>query len=174
MYHRDPFPLAEPELRWPFEGFRADTVSRDDVRDAYPDNLRLALDKVERPLESVDGDRAAITADHGDAFGECGFYRHVIGCPISSARNVPKAETSATDKGTYESTAPAPDEEAMAAVNNRLEKTRLSLAGVPDRRIKALRVDDEIHASLVAVEEGVLVLEHIGESGERCDFLVTE
>lgn len=123
LFPHDPFPLAEPELRWPFDALRAGTVSRDDVWEAYLDNLRLALDAVECLLENVDAERVAITADHGEAFGEYGFYRHVIGCPIPCMRRVPWVETTATDEGTYEPAAPAPEEDDGAVeVEERLEK----------------------------------------------------
>lgn len=122
MYPHDPFPLADREIRWPFEALQSGTATRAAVWDAYLDNLRLVLDEVECLLENVDAERAVITADHGEAFGEYGFYRHMIGCPVPCMRNVPWAETSATDRGTYEPTAPEPGDGIGVAVEDRLEK----------------------------------------------------
>lgn len=109
IYPHDPFPLAESVLRWPFEALQSGDASRAEVWEAYLDNL--------------DAERVAITADHGEAFGEYGFYRHVIGCPIPCMRRVPWVETTAADSGMYESTAPEPavDDETVS-VEDRLKK----------------------------------------------------
>ena len=77
-------------------------VSREVAWEGYLDNLRYVLDDVELLLENVDADRVAITADHGEAFGEWGFYGHTIGSPVPAIRAVPWAETSATDTGSHE------------------------------------------------------------------------
>lgn len=106
MYPHDPFPLAGEELYRPFEALKSGRASQEEVWEAYLDTLRLVLDSVELLLENIDADRVAITADHGEAFGEYGFYRHVIGCPIPCMRRVPWVETVATDEATYEPTAP--------------------------------------------------------------------
>jgi hypothetical protein len=108
MYPHDPYPLADEPLWRPFDALRAGTASRSEVWEAYLDALRLVLDEVELLLDNVDADRVAITADHGEAFGEYGFYRHVIGCPIPCMRRVPWVETTATDRKTYRPTAPEP------------------------------------------------------------------
>jgi hypothetical protein len=106
MFPHDGFPLADGEVQQPFDALKFGDASRSEVWDAYLDNLRLVLDEVELLLRNVDADTVAITADHGEAFGEYGFYRHVIGCPIPCIRRVPWIETTATDEGTYESKAP--------------------------------------------------------------------
>lgn len=72
------------------------------VWNAYLDNLRLALDEVEVLLENIDADRVAISADHGDAFGEWGLYTHTLGLPQPYVKRVPWVVTSATDTGEYE------------------------------------------------------------------------
>lgn len=43
---------------------------------AYDDNLRFALDSITELLPKIDG-RVAITADHGELFGEYGIYGHI-------------------------------------------------------------------------------------------------
>jgi hypothetical protein len=108
MYPHDPFPLADEAVQHPFDALRGGEASRDEVWEAYLDNLRFVLDEVELLLENVDAETVAITADHGEAFGEYGFYRHVIGCPIPCMRQVPWVETEATDAGEYAPDAPIP------------------------------------------------------------------
>ncbi|WP_141212960.1 hypothetical protein [Halorubrum sp. Ea1] len=122
MYPHDPFPLAEPELFEPFDPLRAGDVSKDVVWERYLDNLRFVLDEVEILLENFDADDVAITADHGEAFGEYGFYRHVIGCPLPCMRHVPWVETTASDTGTYESEAPDSTVGKTASEKDRLEQ----------------------------------------------------
>ncbi|WP_141212567.1 PglZ domain-containing protein [Halorubrum sp. Hd13] len=110
MYPHDPYPLATDEdLFQPFDSLRSGEITRGAAWTAYLTNLRFVLDEVERLLENLDAEKVAITADHGEAFGEYGFYRHVIGCPLPCMRKVPWAETSATDEKTYTSYAPDPE-----------------------------------------------------------------
>lgn len=108
MYPHSPYPQAEPELFEPFDPLRTGDVSRDAVWERYVDNLRLVLDEVELLIQNVDAETVAITADHGEAFGEYGFYKHVIGCPLPCMRKVPWVETTATDSHDYRSGAPDP------------------------------------------------------------------
>ena len=93
----------------PFEALRRGEVDRETAWNRYLDNLRLALDEVEALLENVDADRAVVTADHGEAFGEWGFYEHPVGCPLPAVKRVPWVETTATDRGTREPTPDADD-----------------------------------------------------------------
>ncbi|MFB6187392.1 MAG: hypothetical protein ABEI86_11050 [Halobacteriaceae archaeon] len=69
---------------------------------AYRDNLRYVLDRVEILLNSVDAEKVVITADHGNAMGEWWTYGHVGYVPIESQRAVPWIETSATNDGSYQ------------------------------------------------------------------------
>jgi len=113
MYPHDPYPLATgEELFQPFDALRSSETTREAAWAAYLTNLRLVLDEVERLLRNLDAETVVITADHGEAFGEYGFYRHVIGCPLSCMREVPWVETSATDKRTYTPYAPHPESTA--------------------------------------------------------------
>lgn len=60
-----------------------------EVWDAYRDNLNWVWDEaVSILVENLDAD-IAVTADHGNAFGEHGFYGHPMGCPIEEVREVP-------------------------------------------------------------------------------------
>ncbi|TKX74502.1 hypothetical protein EXE46_09090 [Halorubrum sp. GN11_10-6_MGM] len=53
-------------------------------------------------LDNIDAERVVITADHGEAFGEYGFYWHKVACPLPIVRQVPWIETTAEDTGGYE------------------------------------------------------------------------
>jgi hypothetical protein len=85
-----------------FVPLRKGEITREEAWDSYIENLRLVLDELEVLLTNVDAEKVVITADHGEAFGEFGFYAHQIGCPLPAVRNVPWVETTATDQGNYE------------------------------------------------------------------------
>jgi len=74
-------------------------ADREGVQELYEDTLRLVLDNVEVLLENLDADRVAITADHGEAFGEMHAYGHPEGFPHPIVKKVPWVETSAEDTG---------------------------------------------------------------------------
>ena len=84
----------------PFESLRSGEADRKTVWNHYLDNLRLVLDEVAALLENVEAERVVITADHGEAFGEWGFYEHPVGCPLPAVKQVPWVETTATDRNT--------------------------------------------------------------------------
>jgi chemotaxis signal transduction protein len=73
---------------------------RDEIWEAYIENLRYVLDSVEILLENIDAGKVVITSDHGNAMGEWGVYEHPLGVPIDSVKNVPWYETTAIDNGT--------------------------------------------------------------------------
>jgi hypothetical protein len=123
LYPHDPYPLVDEALWRPFDALKSGVASREEVWEAYLDTLRFVLDDLAVLLENVDAETVAITADHGEAFGEFGFYRHVIGCPLPCMRRVPWVETTATDEGTCDPTASAPDtDDDTVAVEDRLEQ----------------------------------------------------
>lgn len=84
---------------YPFKYLR-DGGDKSVVWDAYLNNLRSVLDSVELLLENVDAETVAITADHGELFGEWGLYSHIYGIPHPKLRNVPWVETTAQDRQT--------------------------------------------------------------------------
>lgn len=90
----------EPLSVW--EDLRFGERSPEAVWRAYRRNLRAVLDDVRLLLANVDADRAVVTADHGNAFGERGLYGHAAGIALRPLREVPWAATTATDTGTYE------------------------------------------------------------------------
>lgn len=79
----------------------SDDAEHDVVWDLYEENLRLVLDEIELLLENVDAEEMAITADHGNAFGEYTVYGHPEGMLLPCIRQVPWVTTDATDQGTY-------------------------------------------------------------------------
>jgi len=85
-----------------FVPLRKGKITKQEAWDSYIENLRLVLDEVQVLLNNVDAEKAVITADHGEAFGEFGFYAHQIGCPLNAVRRVPWVETTATDEETLE------------------------------------------------------------------------
>jgi len=90
---------------------------------AYHDNLRFVLDQVAVLLNNFDAENVVITADHGEAFGEMGFYRHPVACPLPIVRKVPWVETSATDTETVDPSAPDPEAaDTTSSVDERLEQ----------------------------------------------------
>ncbi|GAB7008104.1 hypothetical protein [Halorubrum trueperi] len=124
MYPHDPYVLADEKLQPRFDtALKSGAATREEVWAAYLDNLRFVLDQVEVLLKNLDRERVAITADHGEAFGEYMFYRHPPACPIPSVRKVPWVETTGTDERTVEPTAPSPsDSNRNATAEERLQQ----------------------------------------------------
>jgi len=83
---------------------RHGTVSRERAWEVYRDNLRYVLNDVALLRETIDADRVAISADHGNAIGEYGIYGHPGRVPLSVLRSVPWIETSASVEQEYEPT----------------------------------------------------------------------
>ena len=71
-------------------------------------------------LRNIDADTVAITADHGDGFGENWCYAHIAGDPRKQVRQVPWVETEATDRGELNPVLDSP-EEVSANTQNQLE-----------------------------------------------------
>lgn len=93
----------------------------EEVWTAYRDNLRCVLDDVELLLENIDAERVAITADHGNAVGELGYYGHPPDILLPCLRRVPWIITEATDRNTYEPAIQPPDGDVETNVEDRLE-----------------------------------------------------
>jgi hypothetical protein len=91
-------------------------VDPEDVWREYKNNLTYVLDDVSILLENIDAEKVAISADHGNAIGEWGFYGHGD-VPFSVVRQVPWCLTTATDEQTYE-----PDVEVQKRSHNVDEK----------------------------------------------------
>jgi hypothetical protein len=72
-----------------------------ELKQDYRQNLKDVLDEVEILLENTDANRVLITADHGNSYGEWGFYGHRPYLPLDGMRRIPVASTSAEDKETH-------------------------------------------------------------------------
>ena len=89
-FESDPFPMLQNgELR------------REQAWNAYIENLRLVLGEVELLINNLDAERVAISADHGEAFGEWGQFGHPNASPLPVVKKVPWAETTASDMRTH-------------------------------------------------------------------------
>jgi len=86
-----------------FHRLRRGKLTYDEVWHAYRENCRHVLDSVAVLLENYDAETAVITADHANAFGEKGIYRHPEDVKTEAVRTVPWVETSAVDRETHES-----------------------------------------------------------------------
>ena len=65
------------------------------VYNLYLDELRWALDSIDRLLKSIEANKVIITADHGEAFGEFGTYGHPIFSLVPQVKKVPRVVTQA-------------------------------------------------------------------------------
>jgi hypothetical protein len=90
---------------FPFSYLRNGEVSREEVWNRYLKELQTGLDSVDTLLRNIDAERVAITADHGEGFGERWFgvrgYKHRVGMLHPKVRNVPWLITTAEDTGEY-------------------------------------------------------------------------
>lgn len=101
--------LNEYEDDW--WNYLARTGDVETVWDSYLGDLRYVLDDIEILLKNLSADTVAISADHGEAFGECGVRGHEIGSLHPKIRTVPWVETSAVDQETHTPTIEAPNTE---------------------------------------------------------------
>ncbi len=77
----------------PWVALRTGEITVERVWQAYEANLHYVLDSVETVVENVTG-RVAITADHGNLFGEWGLYGHPMHTPVPALLRVPWATMS--------------------------------------------------------------------------------
>lgn len=96
-------------------GYLTETGDVETVWASYLDDLRYVLDDVALLVENIDAERVAITADHGEAFGEYGVLGHKIGSLHPKVRRVPWATTSGRDERTYASEIDPPSSSSMSA-----------------------------------------------------------
>lgn len=92
--------------RYPFWELRTGEVDRKRVWGRYMAELLQALEAIDTLLENLNAQRVAITADHGEAFGErhrgVRGYGHRAGTSHPAVRRVPWATTTATDRETHD------------------------------------------------------------------------
>lgn len=112
--------LADHESDW--WGYLGRTGDFETIWNTYLDELRFVLDDVELLLANIDADTVAISADHGESFGEYWEFGHKTGSINPKVRNVPWVETTAEDTGNYSpSIDPPRDSESDDDVDDRLE-----------------------------------------------------
>jgi hypothetical protein len=92
----------------PWVLLRRGEVTREEVWKAYEANLRHVLPEVATLVENVEG-VVAITADHGNLFGEWGLYGHPMHTPVPVLLSVPWAVTSGGGRDTYTPTLEPPE-----------------------------------------------------------------
>lgn len=91
-----------PREKEPFGSLKSGNYSKQKIFQDYIDNLRFVLNHVDRLIRNYDADTVAITADHGELFGEWGIYAHQAGVLHPNLRKVPWAVTSSSDERTSE------------------------------------------------------------------------
>lgn len=106
---------TEPMAVW--DDLRFGRQSVPEVWDSYRENLDRVLGEVDALLSNLDADRAVVTADHGNAFGEHGVYGHPAGVDLPALREVPWYVTTGTDTNSREGATgraqeSAPDDES--------------------------------------------------------------
>lgn len=74
-------------------------LKRDDVWEAYRDNLEWALDNIALLRQNAEA-TIALTSDHGNAMGEWGEWGHPAYNPVPSVRKVPWLTIKGTDQET--------------------------------------------------------------------------
>jgi hypothetical protein len=89
-------------------GYLAETGDKKTVWESYLADLRYVLDDIELLLENIDAETVAISADHGEAFGEYGILGHKIGSLHPKIRKVPWVVTSGKDTQSYNPTTEEP------------------------------------------------------------------
>lgn len=70
---------VQAELGW---------ISREEIIQAYKDNLEFVLEEVRGLIEDLEG-KTVITADHGELLGENGLFGHPRGSDAKALREVP-------------------------------------------------------------------------------------
>lgn len=104
-------PASTERSEWIWADGKPTGYSRERLWDAYIANLRYVLDEVELLLNNAPVDRAVITADHGNAFGEWGLWGHPRNRPLPVLRRVPWVSVPATDTENYQPDTDTPNHE---------------------------------------------------------------
>lgn len=103
-----------------WDSLRKGKTSYDDVHEGYEDNLRFVLDNISTLVENTDG-KVVITADHGNAFGEKGFYGHPTGIYTKEVRQVPWCVIDAEDNREYNPNLGSNNDSVDESIKQKLE-----------------------------------------------------
>ncbi|WP_049911096.1 hypothetical protein [Halorubrum lipolyticum] len=113
----------------PWVLLRRGEVSVERVWRAYEANLRHVLGEVATLVDNVDG-RVAVTADHGNLFGEWGLYGHPMHTPVPALLAVPWAEATGVDRETLDPDLEPPESLPVSRVHGETsERERLEALG---------------------------------------------
>ncbi|MCG1003032.1 MULTISPECIES: hypothetical protein [Halobacterium] len=99
---------------------RSGAIDTNKAWQAYRENLEYVLEELDVIKENVDG-KIAITADHGNSFGEWGSYGHPSGLQSPYLRRVPWDTYECQDKGTYYPEEQEREDTSEDTVEERLE-----------------------------------------------------
>jgi len=124
MQPHEPFIAGGEPIHEVWPKVRTGEISEEVAWRQYKNNLKLVLSEVELLLQNAEAPRTILTSDHGNAFGEWGVYGHPIGFQHPAVKQVPWAETTATDSGEY--------------VPHRRQSTRSVDSDVVEERLDAL------------------------------------
>lgn len=71
------------------------------VWEAYLDNVQWVINDIALLLQNLDAETVAVTADHGESFGEYGVYGHAPNIPTPQLKLVPWLTLTAEDTDTH-------------------------------------------------------------------------
>lgn len=112
--------LEQYESDW--WGYLVETGDYETIWNTYLDELRYVLDDIELLLRNIDAETVAISADHGEAFGEYWEFGHHTGSINPYVRTVPWVETEGVDTNSYTpSISPPSHSESDESVSDRLD-----------------------------------------------------
>ncbi|QKQ98770.1 hypothetical protein GKQ38_04565 [Candidatus Nanohaloarchaea archaeon] len=83
---------GKPADKMIWDKVKSGEISDEKLRELYRLNLYRVLKSVEELVEKVNHDNIVITADHGEALGECGIYEHPENLNHPKVRVVPWVE----------------------------------------------------------------------------------
>lgn len=89
-----------------WEEIKTGCIDVERAKESHLANLRYVLDSVNDLRQNMDARKAIVSADHGECFGEWGFYGHPANKPIPTLRRVPWAEIEMHDLGSADSDDP--------------------------------------------------------------------
>lgn len=100
-YMQPHFPARTLNETGVFKKIRDGDITFSRAWDAYIDNARWVLDDIALLRKSIDAERIAITADHGESFGEYGVYGHAPNIPTPQLKTVPWLVVDGTNDTEY-------------------------------------------------------------------------
>lgn len=113
----------------PWVLLRRGELSTEAVWEAYEANLRYVLPEVASLVENVSGE-VAVTADHGNLFGEWKLYGHPMQTPVPALLRVPWATTTGEGLRTYTPSLTPPESLPVSRVYGaETDTNRLSALG---------------------------------------------